>query len=108
MRVFVVNLFSLLTMKQTSGRAWLMRLFRRAPPTPAVTAIASAPQNVTRVAPTVTPAPPVCAANPPRSARNANEVPATKGIRVGAGAIAATKSGIAAPIAKLPADANAA
>jgi hypothetical protein len=46
-------------------------------PTPAVSAIASAPQNVTRIAPTVTPAPPARAANPPRSARNNSEVPET-------------------------------
>ena len=36
-------------------------------PTPAVSAMASGPQNVTRIAPTVTPAPPARAANPPRS-----------------------------------------
>src|SRR5665213_3513566 len=46
-------------------------------PTPAVTAIASAPQNVTRIAPPVTGAPPACAARPPRNARNSSEVPET-------------------------------
>src|SRR5271166_2098858 len=35
-------------------------------PTLAVTAIASAPQNVTRIAPIITPAPPACAASPDR------------------------------------------
>ena len=77
-------------------------------PTPAVTAIASAPQNVTRIAPMVTPAPPTRAANPPRSARNTREVPDTRGIRVASGVMAVTKIGMAAPAAKLPADANAA
>ena len=48
-------------------------------PTPAVAAIASAPQNVTRIAPSATPAPPARAANPPRSARNKSEVPETRG-----------------------------
>ena len=47
-------------------------------PTPAVIAIASAPQNVTRVAPAATPAPPTCAANPPRSARKKSENPETR------------------------------
>ena len=47
-------------------------------PTPAVIAIASAPQNVTRIAPAVTPAPPTRAANPPRSARKNSEVPETR------------------------------
>src|ERR1019366_757640 len=77
-------------------------------PTPAVTAMASAPQNVTRRAPAVMPAPPVWAANPPSSARNAKEVPATSGIRLFSGTIAVTRSGMAAPAAKLPADAKAA
>lgn len=35
-------------------------------PSPALSAIASAPQNVMRVAPTFTPAPPARAANPPK------------------------------------------
>ena len=39
-------------------------------PTPAVSAMARAPQNVTRIAPSVMPAPPARAANAPRSARN--------------------------------------
>jgi len=44
-------------------------------PTPAVTAMARAPQKVTRNAPTVTPAPPARAASPPRRARNNSDVP---------------------------------
>ena len=77
-------------------------------PTPAVTAMASAPQNVTRIAPIATLAPPARAAKPPRSARNINEVTETNGINLGAGANAVTKIGIVAPAAKLAADANAA
>jgi hypothetical protein len=62
-------------------------------PTPAVSAMASAPQNVTRIAPIVTPAPPARAANPPRRARNASEVPETRGIKAATGAMAVTKKG---------------
>jgi mannan endo-1,4-beta-mannosidase len=47
-------------------------------PTPAVTAIANAPQNVTRTAPAATPAPPTRAAIPPKSARKINDVPDTR------------------------------
>jgi len=47
-------------------------------PTPAVIAMASAPQNVTRIAPNVTPAPPTRAAKAPRSARKNSEVPETR------------------------------
>jgi len=77
-------------------------------PTPAVTAIASAPQKVARIAATLTPAPPARAANPPKRARNTSEVPPTRATRVDAGARAVTRRGIAAPAAKLPADASAA
>src|ERR1035438_7488453 len=77
-------------------------------PTPAVRAMASAPQKVTRIAPIVTPAPPARAANPPRSARNSNEVPATRAIKPDAGPRVTTKRGMAAPTAKLQAEANAA
>ena len=49
-------------------------------PTPAVSAIASAPQNVTRKAAFVTGAPPAWAPNPPNSAKNRIEVPTTTGI----------------------------
>jgi len=47
-------------------------------PTPAVTAIASAPQNVTRNAPEATLAPPTRAAIPPSSAKKNNDVPDTR------------------------------
>jgi len=77
-------------------------------PMPAVSAIAAAPQKVTRIAPIVTPAPPARAASPPRSARNSSEVPETIGIRPAVGARAVAMSGMAAPTPKLPADANAA
>src|ERR1017187_3361593 len=77
-------------------------------PTRAVSAMARAPQNVTRIAPSFTLAPPACAANPPSSARNNSDVPATRGIRAPSGAMAVTPSGMAAPTAKLAADANAA
>ena len=40
--------------------------------------MANAPQNATRKAPTVTEAPPACAATPPRSARNTKDVPDTR------------------------------
>src|SRR5882724_9073747 len=70
-------------------------------PTPAVRPMANAPHNVTR-------APPTRAANPPKSARNSSDVPETTGIRAVSGTNAAVKRGIAAPTAKLPADASAA
>jgi hypothetical protein len=68
---------------------------------PAVVAMANPPQNVTRIAPIITPAPPARAAIPPRSASNANEEIETRGINPCAGAIAVTSRGINAPIAKL-------
>lgn len=77
-------------------------------PTLAVRAMASAPQNVTRIAPTCTLAPPARAANPPKIARNTNEVPETTGIRLDPWTMAAATNGIAAPTAKLAADVNAA
>ena len=77
-------------------------------PTAAVTPMASAPQNVTRIAPTLTLAPPTRAANPPRIARNTSEVPATTGIRLDPETKATANSGMAAPTAKLAADVNAA
>src|SRR5579863_9110155 len=80
----------------SSGNWWNHRAIRdhqvpiaavpNSAPTPAVSAMAKAPQNVTRIAPTVTPAPPARAANPPRSARNTSEVPETRGIIPAAGA----------------------
>ena len=77
-------------------------------PTPAVSAMASAPQNVTRIAPLTILAPPTRAASPPRSARNTSEVAETRGIKLAGGAVTVTKRGMAAPTAKLPADAKAA
>lgn len=77
-------------------------------PTPAVRAMASAPQNVTRIVPIITAAPPARAASPPRRARNASEVPETTGIKTPAGAVAVTKRGMAAPTAKRNAEASAA
>ena len=77
-------------------------------PTPAVTPMARAPQNVTRIAPAETPAPPAPAANAPKSARNKSEVPGTTIIKLDVGAIVVTKRGAAAPTAKLLAEANAA
>ena len=70
-------------------------------PTPAVTAIASAPQKVTRKAPTITPAPPARAVKPPRIARNINELPATIGKTLTGEATVATRRGMIAPTAKL-------
>ena len=75
---------------------------------PAVMAMANPPQNVTRMAPVTTPAPPANAANPPSSASSANEETETRGINPPTGAIAVTSRGIDAPSAKLPADDNAA
>ena len=43
---------------------------------------ANPPQNVTRIAPIITPAPPARAANPPRSASNDKEETETKGINL--------------------------
>jgi hypothetical protein len=50
-------------------------------PAAAVTAMASAPQNVTRVAPLITLAPPADAAHAPSMARKNREAPATTGIK---------------------------
>ena len=77
-------------------------------PTPAVIAIARAPQNETHHALTRTLAPPARAAMAPSEARNASARPDTRGIRPRAGSNAVTANGRSAPIAKLAADANAA
>ena len=77
-------------------------------PTPAVIPIASPPQNVTRIVLGATFAPPARAASAPKSARESSEVPATKIIRLAAGAAALTMRGMAAPRAKQLADASAA
>ena len=47
-------------------------------PTPAVIPMASAPQNVTRIAPSIVSAPPARAANAPSNARKSSEVPDTE------------------------------
>jgi hypothetical protein len=65
-------------------------------PTPAVSAIASAPQNVTRIAPLVALAPPTKAANPPNIARKTSDAPATSGTRYASGAIVTASKGKAA------------
>ena len=77
-------------------------------PTPAVSAIASAPQNVTRNAAFMTGAPPAWAPNPPKSARNTIDVAMTTGISAARGVSSTVINGIAAPTANVPADANAA
>src|SRR6516165_7470045 len=77
-------------------------------PAPVVTAIASAPQNVTRVAPLITLAPPSDAAHAPSAARKSREAPATTGIRRACGAKMTAKRGIIAPTAKLAAEDRAA
>src|ERR1035441_1367248 len=93
---------------------WLRRLdivHTTAPnshPIAAVTAIARPPQNVTRIAPIITPAPPARAASAPRRASSTSDDPETSGINPASGAIAMTMRGINAPTAKLAAEASAA
>jgi hypothetical protein len=53
-------------------------------------------------------APPARAANAPKSARKSSEVPDTKIIRLASGDRVVTQRGMAAPTAKLLADASAA
>lgn len=77
-------------------------------PTPAVIAMASAPQKQTRHAPARTLAPPARAATAPNRARNASDMPATHGTRPGPGTNAVTARGSRAPTAKLAAEARAA
>src|SRR5260221_3765355 len=77
-------------------------------PTPAVTPIASAPQNVTRMAPVDIPAPPARAASAPSTARKSSDDAATMTIRCVSDAAIATASGRAPPMAELAADASAA
>jgi len=77
-------------------------------PAPAVIAMASAPQNVTRIILGKTRAPPACAANVPKSIKKIIDVAATVKIRCGSGATAETIKGMSAPTAKLLADASAA
>lgn len=77
-------------------------------PTPAVIAMANAPQKQTRHAPARTLAPPARAATAPNRARNASDMPATQGTRPGPGVNAVTARGRSAPTAKLAAEASAA
>jgi hypothetical protein len=77
-------------------------------PMPEVTPIASAPQNVTRMAPGTILAPPVRAASAPKHARNSRDVAETAINRRAEGAEAVTMSGMQAPKEKLAADASAA
>ena len=75
---------------------------------PAVSAIAKAPQNVTRTVALSTLAPPIWAPIAPRNARKINEAAETAGISQAAGDRAAVDSGRAAPTAKVAAEVNAA
>ena len=77
-------------------------------PTPAGSPMASAPHCVTRRAPVIIEAPPACAAKAPNEARNIRDVPVTMGISLASGTMIAVRRGVAAPVAKLPAEASAA
>jgi hypothetical protein len=77
-------------------------------PMPAVSAIASAPQNVTRCVGLKTPAPPALAPMAPSSARNASDAKETVVTSIDAGDTMTMGSGIAAPAAKVAADVKAA
>ena len=77
-------------------------------PTRAVEPIASAPQKVTRPAPIKMFAPPACAASPPSMASNASDPTETMVITDCSGLRSASKSGNAAPTAKVAAEAKAA
>jgi hypothetical protein len=50
-------------------------------PIPAVSPMANAPHNETRMAPVMMEAPPAYAANPPNTVRDISEVPETTGIK---------------------------
>src|SRR5664280_3495264 len=76
-------------------------------PTAAVTAIASAPQKVTRRAPVAMGAPPAFAAIEPRDARKTSDTPATYGIRCFSGTRATAATRTAAPSANVMADVKA-
>ena len=77
-------------------------------PMPAVTAIASELQAVTRTTPLNTFAPPVFAATPPRKASEHNAEITIEGISIPVGTSNTTASGNAAHAAKLSADTSAA
>jgi hypothetical protein len=75
---------------------------------PAVIAIASAPQKVTRAAPGKTAAPPAYAASAPKRARKVRDVTATRGTMSRAEAKMTHRSGMTAPTANAAAEAKAA
>ncbi len=77
-------------------------------PTPAVSAIASAPQKVTRTVALHTGAPPTRAAKEPNIARKKSELPEIAQTSANRGTMRTSRSGRAAPAAKVPAEANAA
>src|SRR5271168_883418 len=78
-------------------------------PIPAVTAIASAPQNVTRkVGLTIDDAPPAKAPIAPSAAKNINEAEGTTASSADSGANTAASVGAAAPIEKVMAEVRAA
>ena len=77
-------------------------------PTPAVKAIAKAPQNVTRMDALSIGAPPACAAMLPKTARNTSESMATMVISCESGISQAVIKGNAAPTVKVAADERAA
>ena len=77
-------------------------------PTPAVNAIARAPQKVTRAAAVIAGAPPTRAAREPNNARSKSEKPETPHMSADGGINRTIKRGRAAPTEKVPAEAKAA
>jgi len=77
-------------------------------PTPAVTAMAKAPQTVTRAAAVITEAPPTRAAREPKSARNKIELPETAHISAETGTNRTTRRGRTAPTENVTAEVSAA
>ena len=75
---------------------------------PAVSAMASAPQKVTRTAALVTLAPPTFAPTPPKRARNTREAALTPALSSWAGIRRTISKGRAAPTANVAAEVNAA
>src|SRR3546814_491924 len=73
-----------------------------------ITAIARAPQNVTRTIDRMTGAPPAFAPSAPSSTRHRSETATTSGINCCPGAAATTASGMIAPALNVAADVNAA
>jgi len=77
-------------------------------PIQAVSAIASAPQNVTRVVARTISAPPACAPTAPRTARKQSDASETTGTSHAENDTMTITSGIAAPTAKVAVEVNAA